>query len=94
MKRKNHRKKKKVRPNKVTRKPYVRLTKEQYYNALKDPRWQKKRLRVFERDGWKCRKCGSTRTTLHVHHLKYTRKYPWNEPIKHLITRCERCHIK
>jgi len=87
------RKKKKIkRPIKV--KKYTRLTKAQYARALQDPRWQKKRLKIFERDKWRCKKCGDKKTTLHVHHLKYTRKYPWNEPSVNLITWCSRCHIR
>jgi len=27
--------------------------KEQYSEKLKDPRWQRKRLAIFERDEWK-----------------------------------------
>jgi len=75
-------------------KKFTPLTKEEYARALRDPRWQKKRLRIFQRDGWRCRRCGDTKNTLVVHHLKYTTKYPWNEPDKNLITWCERCHKK
>lgn len=71
-----------------------RLSKKEYAKALQHPKWQKKRLRVFNRDKWKCRDCGDTETTLHVHHLKYTTKYPWNELMKNLITYCSRCHAK
>jgi 5-methylcytosine-specific restriction endonuclease McrA len=86
----------KVKPigrNKRPRK-FTPLTKKEYAQALRDPRWQKKRLKIFQRDGWRCRKCGSKKITLVVHHLKYTRKYPWNEPDVHLITWCEKCHNK
>ncbi len=78
----------------VKKKPFKRLTKKEYAKALQHPKWQKKRLRVFNRDKWKCRECGDTETTLHVHHLKYTKKYPWNELFKNLITYCSRCHAK
>jgi len=86
----------KVKPIGKPKKPrkYTPLTKQEYARALRDPRWQKKRLKIFQRDGWRCRKCGSTKRTLVVHHLEYTRKYPWNEPDAHLITWCERCHDK
>jgi len=86
-------KKKKTRAKKpIRRKAFVKLTKEQYYKALQDPKWQKRRLKVFERDSWKCRKCGSKKRMLVVHHLKYTKKYPRNEPMEHLITWCKKCH--
>jgi len=89
-------KKKRVTKKKVSakRKPYTRLTKAQYAKALQDPRWQKKRLKIFERDKWKCRSCGDKKTTLHVHHIKYTRKYPWSELNKNLRTVCSNCHRK
>ena len=62
-----------------------------YQKKLKDPRWQKKRLEIMERDEWKCRFCGDKLTTLNVHHLKYKDK-PWNAPNEELITVCEDCH--
>ena len=82
-----------VKPTKV-KKPYIKLTKEQYATALQHPKWQKKRLKMFERDNWKCRECGDIETMLHLHHLEYTKKYPWNEPAKNLITLCSNCHKK
>lgn len=62
-----------------------------YSEKLKDPRWQKKRLEVFERAGWMCQLCGSETSTLHVHHPKYARaKEPWE--YENLISLCENCH--
>lgn len=29
-----------------------------YAEKFKDPRWQKKRLKIMERDNWKCCECG------------------------------------
>lgn len=63
-----------------------------YQEKLKDPRWQKKRLEVFNRDGFACCKCNDTETTLHVHHLKYTGYDPWDAPIDDLEALCEDCH--
>ena len=37
-----------------------------YLEKLKDPRWQKKRLEILERDGWKCMACGEKEKTLRV----------------------------
>lgn len=85
----------KVKRNQVVRKPTTRKpTKEEYAKFIQHPKWQKKRLKVFQRDNWRCRKCKDTETTLHVHHLNYTKFYPWNEPMKNLITLCTRCHGK
>ena len=64
-----------------------------YMEKLKDPRWQKKRLQILERDGWQCIKCGDGENTLHVHHRRYIPKTdPWNYPESALVTLCDRCH--
>lgn len=64
-----------------------------YAEKLLDPRWQKKRLKILERDNWTCRKCGDVNSSLHVHHLKYKYgKSPWEYPQKDLITLCKDCH--
>ena len=64
-----------------------------YMEKLKDPRWQKKRLKVMERDEWECRSCESTEKTLHVHHTYYEDgKDPWDYPASSLVTLCESCH--
>ncbi len=64
-----------------------------YAEKLLDPRWQKKRLEVLERDKFTCQGCGDTRSTLHVHHFWYNKGAdPWNHPMESLITYCERCH--
>ena len=65
----------------------------EYHEKLKDPRWQKRRLEVFERDHWTCKSCGEKEKTLCVHHIFYLPKYePWDIPIGLLITFCEDCH--
>jgi len=64
-----------------------------YSEKLKDPRWQKKRLKIFERDKFTCQKCADKETTLHVHHRIYLRgKDPWDYPDNCLVTLCEPCH--
>lgn len=67
--------------------------KEEYRQKLLDPRWQKMRLQVYERDGFKCRSCHSEDRTLHAHHTYY--RYgadPWDYPASSIITLCESCH--
>lgn len=60
---------------------------------LRDPRWQKKRLEIFERDGWRCRQCGDTASNLQVHHRQYTwGRAPWDYSSEDLVTLCETCH--
>jgi len=66
-----------------------------YAEKLKDPRWQKKRLHIMERAGFKCEQCGRTDKTLHVHHGWYPRgKEPWEAPDWVLWCLCEHCHDK
>lgn len=62
-----------------------------YSEKLKDPRWQKKRLEIFNRDDWTCQKCKATDKTLVVHHLKYSGE-PWEIENEYLKTLCESCH--
>lgn len=66
-----------------------------YAEKLKDPRWQKKRLKVLEYAQWRCQICGSKSKTLHVHHSYYLRgKEPWQYPDGSLISVCNDCHDK
>lgn len=67
--------------------------KKTYSEKLKDPRWQKKRLEIFERDNWTCQHCCHTEWTLAIHHLRYIPGIePWDYPAELLITLCEYCH--
>ena len=63
-----------------------------YAEKLKDPRWQKKRLEILERDEWRCRLCGAEDMPLHIHHEKYTTRNPWEEEDINLSAICEKCH--
>ena len=64
-----------------------------YSEKLRDPRWQKKRLEILERDEWTCQNCFDSESTLVVHHKKYIKgKEPWDYPNELLITLCENCH--
>lgn len=65
----------------------------EYSKKLKDPRWQKKRLEILERDEWNCQICYDSESTLVVHHRKYLpNTEPWDYPNDLLITLCEDCH--
>jgi len=67
--------------------------KTDYSEKLKDPRWQKKRLKILERDQWKCQVCGADEKTLHVHHKEYVNGHePWEYGDDFLLTLCEFCH--
>lgn len=64
-----------------------------YAQKLKDPRWQKMRLRILERDQWHCMCCADATSTLHVHHRRYISGLePWEYPEALLVTLCETCH--
>src|SRR5262245_45622920 len=63
-----------------------------YSDKLKDPRWQKKRLEILERDEFTCRDCGCTDKTLHVHHCHYEKGDPWEAKNNVLLTICDNCH--
>ena len=65
-----------------------------YKERFKDPRWQKKRLEILDRDDWKCRSCLSKDETLNVHHMTYDNdiENPWEYDNGNLITLCDYCH--
>jgi hypothetical protein len=64
-----------------------------YSEKLRDPRWQKKRLEIMQRDKFTCQLCCDDENTLNVHHHKYINgKDPWDYDNNDLITLCEECH--
>ena len=64
-----------------------------YSDKLKDPRWQKKRLEILNRDNFACQKCFDDESTLNVHHKWYLPNVdPWDYPDELLITLCENHH--
>jgi hypothetical protein len=67
--------------------------KTSYSEKLLDPRWQRKRLEIFNRDNWQCKRCDTTHKTLHVHHKKYeSGREPWEYENELLVTLCADCH--
>jgi hypothetical protein len=69
------------------------MAKTSYWQKLRDPRWQKRRLEIMDRDKFACRMCGNDRETLNVHHLAYERNgEPWDTDEYLLVTLCEPCH--
>lgn len=66
-----------------------------YSEKLKDPRWQKKRLEILNRDEFTCKICQSTTKSLQIHHRHYvTGREPWDYPNELLVTLCYECHKK
>ena len=71
--------------------------KDVYREALRKPKWQRKRLKIMERDGWKCSACAADDKNLQVHHLRYlpdSWNKPWESPDEDLVTLCEDCHLR
>jgi hypothetical protein len=69
------------------------MTSQLYLEKLKDPRWQKRRLQILERDNWTCQFCGNTKEMLVAHHKDYISGLEiWEYPDNYLISLCESCH--
>ena len=64
-----------------------------YIEKLRDPRWQRRRLAVLERAGWRCEGCGTNHVNLQIHHGFYERDAdPWDYPDGALFCVCDSCH--
>ena len=64
-----------------------------YTEKLCDPRWQRKRLEVFNAAGWRCQECNADDQTLHVHHIFYVSCLePWDAPPELLLCLCKFHH--
>lgn len=69
------------------------MKKPTYSELLQDPRWQKKRLEIMQRDDFTCLDCGATDKQLHVHHCRYEKGLkPWDYRDDELRTECWECH--
>lgn len=69
------------------------MKKKTYFEKLKDPRWQKKRLEALDNAEWRCEYCYESEYTLHVHHKVYFKgRDPWEYDIEQLAVLCEVCH--
>lgn len=62
-----------------------------YSQKLKDPRWQRRRLEILERDNFTCQYCNDSEHELHVHHWSYSTN-PWETDADDLTTLCKQCH--
>lgn len=66
-----------------------------YWEKLKHPKWQKRRLELLERHGFACDRCESEEKTLHVHHGEYVKgREPWEYPDASMHVLCEDCHAE
>lgn len=69
--------------------------KDKYDAYMQSDEWKNVRLKVLERDNYRCRCCGrnSDQTTLSVHHSQYKDVlYREEEKLDYLITLCLYCH--
>lgn len=70
----------------------IRMSKS-YFEKLKDPRWQRKRIETLEAAAFSCQSCGDDESTLHVHHKQYFKgREPWEYDVEQLAVLCESCH--
>lgn len=68
---------------------------KEYFEKFKDPRWQARRLEVFQRDLFHCQLCDANDRTLSVHHKYYEFGLdPWEYDLESLVTVCDVCHEK
>lgn len=69
---------------------------EAYAALLCRPEWQRKRLEIMDRDGYRCVQCkslGEPGNYLQVDHKHYVSgAFPWEAPNRYLQTVCRRCH--
>lgn len=64
-----------------------------YQGKLQNPKWQKKRLEILQRDDFKCLHCECDDKELHVHHRWYEfGKDIWDYPDQCFETLCHECH--
>ena len=62
-----------------------------YSEKLRDPRWQRKRLEIMQRDNFTCTQCGNKSEIQNIHHWQYS-KEPWSAKNQDLTTVCRSCH--
>lgn len=64
-----------------------------YFEKLRDPRWQRRRLEILSKSAFCCESCGDSDKTLHVHHKIYRKGTdPWDYSDTELTALCELCH--
>lgn len=64
-----------------------------YYELLRHPLWQEKRLRIMGRANFHCERCSTNQITLNVHHKLYRKgAAPWEYADHELQCLCENCH--
>jgi hypothetical protein len=66
---------------------------DSYSEKLKDPRWQRKRLEIFQAANFICEQCGMGDMTLHAHHKRYIKgRELWDYELSDFACLCKECH--
>jgi hypothetical protein len=64
-----------------------------YWEQLRSPQWQRRRLEIMQRDEFRCQYCRDDTSTLNVHHKHYIKgRLAWEYSDDELVTLCEPCH--
>lgn len=64
-----------------------------YWQKLKDPRWQKRRLEIMKKHEFSCSFCADPSEELHIHHWDYRKgAEPWEYDDSELACLCHSCH--
>lgn len=63
-----------------------------YSEKLRDPRWQRRRLEIFQREDFRCVICRRADKNIQAHHLIYLKRDPWDYPLDMFQTLCDDCH--
>ena len=64
-----------------------------YWELLKRPEWQKRRLERLSECEFACQACYNTESQLHVHHKRYVKgRKPWEYEDFELAVLCDSCH--
>jgi hypothetical protein len=70
-----------------------RMAKMTYFEQLRSPHWQRRRLEIMSRDEFTCQGCYDQESTLNVHHKHYIKgRMAWEYGDDELVTLCEACH--
>ena len=64
-----------------------------YYAQLDPKKWARARRAAFERDGWRCRKCGAP-GALEGHHVVSLEAGGDMYDLDNVISWCRNCHIR
>ena len=64
----------------------------QFYRRISGRRWDRSRRQAFDRDGWRCTRCGKS-GALEVHHVRALHKGGDAYDLANLSAVCRSCHI-